>query len=115
MQIAIHVPEVLRHFNTGTALKIRIDKISLSGFENKEFMSINTRNINPDKTQFRYETTDPDLLYAIKFQRQISKEDLVNVEQNQMPGFRLVWSYDPQTVENFDKFISNDRNMEFIR
>ena len=115
MQITIHVPEVLRQITTGTALKIRIDKIPLIGISDNEIMSINTRNIDPDKNKFKYRTTDPDLLYAIKLQRRISIEDIDIVEQKLMPGFRLLWSYQPQIVEDFDKFNSYDINGEFIR
>ena len=55
--------------------------------------------------------------YVFWLQQIISKEDINSVEQNQMPGLRLTWSYQPE-IDNISKYIQDDDisiNKEFIR
>ena len=112
-QITIYVPDAVRCC-AETVLEISIDKIPLAGFRDNEIMEMNTRDIIPDKTKFSYNSFDTDLSYTIVLQRIVSKEDIVMVEQNQMPGFRVCWSYDPPIAESFDKY-SSYTNELFIR
>ena len=50
--------------------------------------------------------------YGVLLNRQVSIEDIMNIEEDYMPGFKLIWKYNEE-VELWDQFKMD--NYQFTR
>ena len=115
--ISIKVPEVARYVDN-ILLMINMEKMPLFGFPDSQKISLNRKDLAANITPYKVNiTASNNYAYVFLLRRIISKEDISSVEQNQMPGLRLTWSYQPE-IDNISKYIQDDDisiNKEFIR
>ena len=79
-------------------------------FSDYDTISIKTLgDIDADKTHVSKNITGP---FWIKLYRKVEDEDIRNIKQDKMPGFRFSWKYS-QEVDLWTKF--NTLNNQFTR
>ena len=74
-------------------------------------------DIDADETHTYSNITGPfDYYYWIRLNRKVADEDIRNIEQDKMPGFRLSWKYEKE-VKFWAryKFPNKFTNNQFIR
>ena len=96
--------------DTSAILWFNIDKNTMKEFSDYDKISIKTfGDIDADKTHFSKNITGP---FWIKLFRKVADEDIRNIKQDKMPGFRFSWKYS-QEVDLWKKF--NTLNNQFTR
>ena len=96
--------------DTDTTLMFKIVKNTLRELSDNDQIKLNLDVIDTDLTTYNENLTEDKGSNQLKLFRRVSKEDLTNIEQDLMPGFKLVWFYD-KYVESQNYF----GNSQFVR
>ena len=115
ISILIYVPPRVQH-DTNTTLLFNLEKTTIREVSDNDKMTIWTYHmldIDADKTHVITNITGPfDDYYVIRLNRKVSDEDIRNIKQDKMPGFRSLWKYDNE-VELWTKYKTD--NNQFTR
>ena len=112
IDIGIRSPDSLEN-ETDTILFFKIVKNTLRELSDKDKMNLNSNIIDADLTHYNANLTDLNSNGITVF-RTLSKEDLIDIDQDFMPGFNLVWLYDRE-VESQNYYSNSNSNREFVR
>ena len=108
-QIKVYVNRTVKD-DTSAILWFNLDKNTMKEFSDYDTISIKTLgDIDADKTHVSKNITGP---FWIKLYRKVEDEDIRNIKQDKMPGFRFSWKYS-QEVDLWTKF--NTLNNQFTR
>ena len=117
ISILIYVPPRVQH-DTNTTLLFNLEKTTIREVSDNDKMTIWTYHmldIDADKTHVITNITGPfDDYYVIRLNRKVSDEDIRNIKQDKMPGFRFSWKYNKE-VELWSKYNTNTWNNQFTR
>ena len=115
ISILIYVPPRVQH-DTNTTLLFNLEKTTIREVSDNDKMTIWTYHmldIDADKTHVITNITGPfDDYYVIRLNRKVSDEDIRNIKQDKMPGFRFSWKYNKE-VELWRKY--SYWNIQFTR
>ena len=113
--IHVYVPRSVRN-DTSTTLLVNLEKNTMKEVSDNDKISISWTDGDSDaeKTYVTTNITGPfdDDKYFILLNRKVSDEDIRNIKQDKMPGFKFSWKYN-KDVELWAKY--NAWNNQFTR
>ena len=110
-QIKVYVNRTVKD-DTSAILWFNLDKNTMKEFSDYDTISIKTLgDIDADKTHVSRNITGP---FWIKLYRKVEDEDIRNIKQDKMPGFRFNWKYDEEVVI-LPQYKTYKTVIEFIR
>ena len=114
IEIKISSPDSLENDSDSTAI-FKVLKNTLKEIQDVDKMILNLDLIDADLTTYNANSTDMINYKYLYLRRKATKEDLSSIDQDQMPGFNLVWFYDREVEpQNYYSFYSTE-NREFVR
>ena len=100
--------------NRDAVLNFKINKISVEGVTT----SFAQKNIDPDLNYFFKNYAVPKLGKAktiwIEHGRSMTQKDIIGIQIEKMPGFKLRWSYDKEVIQT-STWLEKSSNLDFIR
>ena len=104
--------------NPNYTLTIEIEKVTMNvsgDSKDKMYVSDGVGYLDPGQNVVVHNFTAPDNSIDIKFERDVADSDVdANRNLPSMPGFRVKWSYNPETIPD-SKFIKERKNIKFKR
>ena len=113
IQIRIYVPPSVSG-NSSTTLMLNLEKNTMKAVSDKDYMYMSTFGIiNFDTTHVSRNITGLfSNHYDTRLNRKVTDEDIKNIKEDKMPGFRLIWSFN-KNMESWAKYKFN--NTQFTR
>ena len=112
--IMVWVPRSARSDHNAT-LMFDIKKETMKEVSDNDKMSITGRGyIDADLTHWSENITVPSTSYRITLHRQVTEDDIDNLDLDMMPGFRFTWNY-MKHVEPWAKFSNHKLIKQFVR
>ena len=110
-------------YDSSTTLMLKIEKITMPEAHDRMSagsMSGKSLKIHDDLKPWSKNITPPGFMFDIQYERDVSEDDINQMNLDMMPGFRLTWSYNKQHKPRAFFTKKRDdwkghRELEFIR
>ena len=111
--ISISPPENIRE-SSDVTLHVETEKVSMAESGSDKFF-VEQALINANIQNYTKQFSPPQYAKEVKLQRQVTREDVANMDMELMPGFKVKWFYSGQDVESQAYYTSSDSNDQNTR